>query len=136
MGQISTQWPSTTSFKTILQMAQLYTRNNVIPTQYDYGKIGNLKQYGEEKPPPYDFSKVTNPILVFSSDGDELCTPRDVEEAVNYLPNVVEHVHIADPTFSHIDFMLGNDAPTLIFLPILAHLQEADGGRESFVENS
>lgn len=33
--------------------------------RFDYGKQGNLRQYGSEEPPEYDLNKITAPVAYF-----------------------------------------------------------------------
>ncbi len=47
---------------------------------YDYGKEGNLKMYGQEKPKEYDISAIKDfPIALFYGEEDKFSTPKDVE---------------------------------------------------------
>ena len=40
--------------------------------QYDYGPTKNMKKYGSEEPPIYDFSKITAPVAFYYADSDGL----------------------------------------------------------------
>lgn len=45
--------------------------------KFDYGKEKNLKTYGQEIPPYYDFSNVQIPTYVYYGDSDQINTPKD-----------------------------------------------------------
>lgn len=43
--------------------------------RFDYGREENLQRYGQEKPPMYDLSQVTAPVVLFYGDGDYISPP-------------------------------------------------------------
>lgn len=61
---------STTSMH---HFSQIYLTTEL--KMYDYNKEGNLKHYGQEKPPFYNLSEITLPTHIFVSDGDFPCRP-------------------------------------------------------------
>lgn len=70
---LSREWPCPTSLKLFCHGLQCYHTNKA--RQYNYGRAGNMKAYGQPKPPIYDFSKINVPVATFCSEGDELCRP-------------------------------------------------------------
>ena len=43
---------------------------------YDYGRAGNLANYGQPTPPLYNASKVLAPVMTFWGDNDWLADPK------------------------------------------------------------
>ncbi len=42
---------------------------------YDYGNSGNIKKYGQPRPPTYNINNITAPVALYSSDHDFLVGP-------------------------------------------------------------
>ncbi|CAH2056966.1 unnamed protein product, partial [Iphiclides podalirius] len=71
--------------------------------KFDYGKTKNLEVYGSSRPPEYNLSAVTLPVMVLYGESDHLVDPKDVFWLVSKLPNVVETVKVDDPLWNHLD---------------------------------
>lgn len=56
--------------------------------EYNYGRQGNLKRYGRDLPPLYDFSKITSYVALYYSNADVVA------------PTTVT-IHIHEYTSSH-----------------------------------
>ncbi|OXA55772.1 lipase 1 [Folsomia candida] len=120
---LSREWPCPTSLKLFCHGLQCYHTNKA--RQYNYGRAGNMKAYGQPKPPIYDFSKINVPVATFCSEGDELCRPLDVLTLSKQLPNLVGQYYINDDDFSHVDFMLGKRAHEIVFKRVIQILRDS-----------
>ncbi|KPJ09857.1 Lipase 1 [Papilio machaon] len=70
---------------------------------FDYGIDENLQFYGSVKPPPYNLSQVTAPVVIINGNNDGLVTPDDVDWLTSKLPNVLEHFVVQDQLWNHLD---------------------------------
>jgi lysosomal acid lipase/cholesteryl ester hydrolase len=85
--------------------------------KYDYGKQGNIKQYGQPTPPEYDVTKITLPIALFTGTKDWLADPQDVKGLIPKLKNIALHKNIE--TYDHLDFIWGVNAYQTIYPDIV-----------------
>lgn len=92
--------------------------------QYDHGKKKNLEIYGTEKPPEYNLTNVVVPIAYYYGKHDTLCVPKDQEDSIKLLPNVVDDYLVPYSGFTHNDMLVGNDAPPLIYERVLKLMQQ------------
>jgi pimeloyl-ACP methyl ester carboxylesterase len=116
--------PSGTSVKNIVHFAQLV--RSATYQQFDYGKDGNMKQYGQPTPPDFDISDLKVPVALFTGGHDDLADPKDVDRLLAVLPpKFVLQVH-SEPSYSHLDPIWGLSAATQIYPLIIdiinAHL--------------
>lgn len=87
--------------------------------QYDYGPLENRLKYEQSTPPNYNLENVHAPVAIYHSQNDWLATMEDTRILVQKLPNVFKEYLVPHKKFNHIDFILGIDAPTLLFDEIL-----------------
>ncbi|XP_045451039.1 lipase 1-like [Melitaea cinxia] len=83
--------------------------------RYDHGLLENIVTYGSAIPPRYDLSQITAPVFLHYSDGDPLADPADVDRLHRGLGRSMGKFRVPQATFSHIDFIWGIDAKTLLF---------------------
>ncbi|XP_047477017.1 lipase 3-like isoform X2 [Penaeus chinensis] len=112
-----TNTPAGTSVWTVTHYLQEIKSGNF--QRYDYGEELNQQKYNSKYPPKYDLSKVVVPVALFSSENDWLAAPKDVEQLRLELPNVVYHKVVADPMFTHLDFVWAKDADQLVYKHVL-----------------
>jgi lysosomal acid lipase/cholesteryl ester hydrolase len=62
--------PAGASTHTLIHFAQGINSGKF--RQFDFGKCGNMKQYGQEEPPQYALQNVTAPVALYWSDNDWL----------------------------------------------------------------
>lgn len=115
--------PAGASTKSLVHYAQ-EIQNNGHFQQFDYGREGNLKQYGTVKPPAYPLSKITLPIALMSAQNDWLAGEVDVSNLYVQLKNPIEHYVVPLKEFNHIDFLWATDAPQLVYKRLLELLEE------------
>ncbi|XP_011706875.1 PREDICTED: lysosomal acid lipase/cholesteryl ester hydrolase-like, partial [Wasmannia auropunctata] len=90
---------------------------------YDYGYLGNYKQYGQMTPIMYDFKKVTVPLALFYGAHDFLAPKLNVLETYKHLPNVILLEEITHKLFTHFDFVIAIDVKTLLYDRVIELLQ-------------
>nr|XP_037273554.1 lipase 3-like [Rhipicephalus microplus] len=99
------------------QLNQIIRARNFV--KYNYGPLRNLDFYGTVKSPAYDFSKITAPVALFSASNDFFANPEDVSTLRRSLPNVVLDYVVPELEFTHLDFVLGTDAATVVYRPLI-----------------
>ncbi|XP_063241772.1 lipase 3-like [Bacillus rossius redtenbacheri] len=87
--------------------------------QFDYGREGNLVQYGQEKPLPYDLGKVTAPVSLYCGTGDLVIDCQDVERLFHELTQCRDKNLTHLQRYSHLDFLWGIDAMPRLYSPII-----------------
>lgn len=90
--------------------------------KFDYGKTKNLELYGSSRPPEYNLSAVTLPVMVLYGESDNLVDPKDVHWLLDKLPNVVEAAMVDDPLWNHLDVTYSSLAKFRIFPKISEYL--------------
>lgn len=115
--------PAGASTRTLIHYAQ-EIHNNGRFQQYDYGTLGNMRQYGTMKPPEYEMTKVTLPIALLSAENDWLSGDVDVTRLFVQLANPIEHYIVPLKDFNHVDFLWAVDAPVLVYNKLLQLMEE------------
>ncbi|KPJ06382.1 Lipase 3 [Papilio machaon] len=103
------------SVKTILHFCQLIKSGQF--EMYDLGSTFNLKKYGTVSPPKYHLRDIKLPMALFNSHNDWLSTVPDILNLMSQLTNTVTHhvVQLSSTEFNHLDFVLGINAPKLVY---------------------
>ncbi|CAH1117588.1 unnamed protein product [Phaedon cochleariae] len=98
---------------------------------YDYGEEINLQKYGTSTPPKYDLQKIPVPISLFVGANDWLATPLNAEELYSGIqPSIRCGYHVVPyEKFSHTDFLVAKDLPTLLYKYLFEVIREHDEGR-------
>ncbi|XP_056648724.1 lipase 3-like [Diorhabda sublineata] len=87
--------------------------------QFDFGLMKNLMIYLRATPPDYDLSEISTPISLIYSSNDWLAATVDVDKLAERLPNLQIKYLVPIPTWNHLDFVFGNDVPSVIYTKIL-----------------
>ncbi|KAH6925015.1 hypothetical protein HPB50_027167 [Hyalomma asiaticum] len=99
-------YPIGTTIQNFKHYHQMYKARDFV--MYNHGSKENRKRYGQARPPAYPLERITTPWAVFSSEGDVVADPRDVEDLVARLgPSVLLHRVVPQKTFRHVDFSIG-----------------------------
>ncbi|KAI5635271.1 alpha/beta-hydrolase lipase region domain-containing protein [Phthorimaea operculella] len=115
-------FPAGTSSQNIARYAQSFRTPYF--EKFDYGKEKNLELYGSERPPQYNLSAVTVPVVIIYGKNDHLVDPKDVHWLRRQLPNVLETVEVKDPLWNHMDVSYSQYTNELIFPKINEYLME------------
>ncbi|XP_049873917.1 lipase 3-like [Pectinophora gossypiella] len=83
--------------------------------RFDHGWLANRRLYGSRSPPSYDLSKITTPVFLHYSDNDPLAHVEDVFRLFRDLGRPAGLFRINMSKFSHLDFIWGIDARTLLY---------------------
>jgi len=113
--------PAGTSSRTVAQFAQMHNAKKF--QMYDFGNCllrecdnSNEHIYQQDKPPEYDVTKITTPIVLYWGSQDYLADPQDVKELSQKLPNLAGNVNL--PHFNHMDFIWGLKAASDVYNPV------------------
>lgn len=109
--------PSGASTKQIAHYGQSFISNEF--RQFDYGRSGNLKRYGQFEPPKYVLKRIVAPVSLFFSESDWLAHPADVDRLSKSLGNVVDIYKVPFKQFNHVDFFLAKDVKELVYNRLL-----------------
>ncbi len=74
--------------------------------QYDFGKEGNLKKYGQDQPPEYEtesLKELTIPISLYFSQKDSILSETDIRKLLNTLPSHSKVDYFED--YGHLDYI-------------------------------
>ncbi|KAK9720509.1 alpha/beta-hydrolase lipase region [Popillia japonica] len=115
--------PAGTSTKTVIHYTQEIEDYGNFQC-FDYGKEGNLKEYGTETPPLYNLTNIEVPTYLMYADNDLMVNPIDVQRLVSQLPKNIGTYEVPLKSFNHVDFLWGKDAKKLVYEPLLKFLQK------------
>ncbi|XP_073995470.1 lipase 3-like [Rhodnius prolixus] len=108
--------PAGSSLRTAHHLAQIYTHGF---RHYDYGAKDNLRRYRSEQPPHYPLTNITAPVALYWGANDLLLNGRTVRELGQSLPNLIKSFEVADPKFTHMDFIFGLNAAEVLYKDIV-----------------
>lgn len=92
--------------------------------QFDHGAMENLKRYGTEIPPDYNFTKLTIPVALHYADNDDISVPIDVMESKKRIPNLIGAFRVPFELFNHMDFLYGTNARELVYSKVAKIIQQ------------
>ncbi|XP_068625103.1 lipase 1-like [Battus philenor] len=95
--------------------------------KFDYGKRRNLEVYGSERPPAFNLSAVTVPVVALYGENDFLVDERDVRWMLAQMPNVLEAVKVNDPLWNHLDVTYSQMTRKLLFPKMNEYLLKYTG---------
>ncbi|KAG8230458.1 hypothetical protein J437_LFUL009947 [Ladona fulva] len=113
--------PAGTSTKTVIHYAQGVNSGEF--RMFDYGLIGNLKLYGQVKPPHYNLEEITAPVALHYSTNDWLADVEDVSKLAAQLPNKIGMFRVPYDRFSHLDYLFAIDIRDLVYNKVLSLLR-------------
>jgi len=111
--------PAGTSIQNMNHWGQGVRKDNFC--YYDYGTgHDNEKHYGQRDPPCYNLANMVAPVALFSGGMDDLADPTDVSRLISELnPNVIIYQDEIS-YYSHMDFVWGLDAYTVLYPQIIS----------------
>ncbi|KAN0034470.1 hypothetical protein ACTFIV_000983 [Dictyostelium citrinum] len=117
---ILSQSPGGTSTKNIIHWTQ--NLNNDFQ-KFDFGSaVENYIHYSQSTPPKYNITNYSKsiPTIIFTGGKDLISTKEDYNWLIPQLNNLIYHKHI--DSYSHLDFVWGNDAYKQIYSDIVKYL--------------
>lgn len=113
--------PHPSSTKNLRHLFQMIRKGTF--AKYDYGWWGNLKQYGQLHPPPFDLSSIPESLPMWMGYGglDALADVTDVEHTIKELRPTPELLYIGD--YGHIDFIMSVKAKKDVYVNLMRFLR-------------
>ncbi|CAK8573899.1 unnamed protein product [Lathyrus sativus] len=111
------QEPHPSSSKNLNHLFQMIRKGTF--SKYDYGKLRNLKEYGNIKPPKFDLSRIPKSLPLWMAYGgnDALADITDFQHTLKELPSTPEVVYLEN--YGHVDFILSLQAKQDLYEPII-----------------
>ncbi|CAN1192490.1 Triacylglycerol lipase 1 [Linum perenne] len=121
--------PHPSSSKNLRHLFQMIRKGTF--AQYDYGKLKNLKQYGQASPPVFDLSLIPDSLPLWMGYGglDGLADIDDMQHTLKELLCKTELLYLEN--YGHIDFLLSVKAKEDVYDHILAFFGSIRGSRSS-----
>ncbi|XP_070610304.1 lipase member M-like [Erythrolamprus reginae] len=113
-------FPDSTSIQNILHWGQIYKTGQF--RTFDYGD-GNKEIYNQDEPCSYIMSLITLPIAVWYGEQDTIADPKDIENLLSDIVNLVYHRSWSD--WTHWDLIWGLNAPERIFFKIIQLMEKS-----------
>ncbi|NP_001149002.2 triacylglycerol lipase [Zea mays] len=115
--------PQSSSIKNMIHMSQLVRKETI--RKYDYGsEKENTKRYNQTRPPTYNLSSIPSHVPLFLTHGGQDFLG-DVADTRHLLRTLLSQ-HDSDdievlymPDYAHGDFIMGYNAPQLIYKPMV-----------------
>ncbi|CAK1556245.1 unnamed protein product [Leptosia nina] len=98
--------------------------------RYDFGTVENLLRYGTAEPPAYNLKNIKSPVFLHYSHGDVRIHEGDVRVLYDALDAPKEMILIEERTFSHVDFMWGINAKTVLYDRIISDIRRIENSRK------
>ncbi|XP_047121718.1 lipase 3-like [Schistocerca piceifrons] len=102
--------------------------------QYDFGLLRNINKYGSTSPPDYNLRNISSPVIAMYGNGDWLVGEKDVKRLANATLRNVKFYRVREDGFAHSDFLIGKNAPTLVYPVVLAAFAGEDIGASKDVD--
>lgn len=93
---------------------------------YDSMRI-NQRIYGRNKPPLYNLTKITAPVNLYYSKGDDTATFENVMSLRTKLPNIRSSYLVPIEGFSHVDFAFSYLAKKSVYERLLNNINKING---------
>ncbi|OAF65862.1 hypothetical protein A3Q56_06423 [Intoshia linei] len=114
--------PAGTSVKNMIHYNQIVKRGNGIFHRYDHGVDDNNKFYNSDKPPKYDFEKVTVRTHIHYGGCDIVANPKDIKILASTL-NVDREPELYK-TWNHAHFIWSTDCHTSVYNDIISNINQ------------
>ncbi|GMR50767.1 hypothetical protein PMAYCL1PPCAC_20962, partial [Pristionchus mayeri] len=120
-------YPAGTSTWNLLHYFQMASARRI--ERFDHGSMENLRRYGVEKPPAYDYGLINVPVYHFWSRSDFIVPREDMDETIMETLSthlVKQWIHIAG--YNHFDFALALNIKEKVAEPIIAAVLKQERG--------
>jgi len=119
LGVFFAHVPGGTSYHNALHYAQIVKCGKTRKYKHEKNKI-NMEKYGKKTPPSYDISKITAPVYLYYGNIDQFTHEKDIAYLLRNLKSVKHNQLYTN--WDHMDFLLGADAPKILYTPIIEKL--------------
>ncbi|XP_006831185.1 PREDICTED: lipase member K-like [Chrysochloris asiatica] len=110
-----------TSVQNMLHWAQ--AANSGQFQAFDWGNSNqNMIHFNQSAPPLYNVTKMEVPTAVWNGGQDILADPKDVENLLPKISNLIYHKWI--PQYNHVDFYLGKDASQKVYQDLINLMEQ------------
>ncbi|KAF5207878.1 Lipase [Thalictrum thalictroides] len=109
--------PHPTSSKNLKHLFQMIRKGRF--AMYDYGLLGNLKQYGHIQPPTFDVTSISKSLPLWMGYGgnDSLADVSDFKHTLEDLKSTPELLYL--DSYGHLDFILSTKANEDVYCNII-----------------
>ncbi|PIA27058.1 hypothetical protein AQUCO_08300030v1 [Aquilegia coerulea] len=109
--------PHPTSSKNLKHLFQMIRKGKF--AMYDYGLLGNLKQYGHIQPPTFDVTSISESLPLWMGYGgnDSLADVEDFKHTLDDLKSTPELLYL--DSYGHLDFILSMKANEEVYSNII-----------------
>lgn len=114
------------SARQIMHYGQMIRHEKFCLFDYDNRRI-NRRIYGSDEPPPYDLKKITAPVNLYYSKGDDLATFENAIELASQLQNVRSAHLVSIDNFSHGDFIFSHLAKQHVYKNMISSINKING---------
>ncbi|KAL5581772.1 hypothetical protein UlMin_014214 [Ulmus minor] len=119
--------PQSTATKNLIHLAQMVRWGKF--AMYDYeNPLENTRHYGQPSPPLYNIANIPIDLPLFLSYGgkDTLSDPNDVQRLLGDLKNHDKDKLVTQfiENYAHMDFVIGVNANTVVYEPLIAFFQQ------------
>ncbi|XP_050671331.1 lipase 1-like [Leptidea sinapis] len=101
LAMVYSHLPAGTSLRNMARYGQSLNAEDF--QKYDFGETVNVVKYGSKKPPGYNLSSISLPVVIIYGANDHLVDTKDISWLVDKLPNVIGLEEVADPLWNHFD---------------------------------
>lgn len=126
--------PAGTSAQNVAHWAQGVRETLPVFQKFDYGtrcttvlgqpRMCNQRKYGSETPPAYDLGRISVPIALFTGGLDQLADEADAVLLVQALRESILVFSDNEPSYEHLDFVWGINAPERIYGKVMTLLEQ------------
>ncbi|NP_001347451.1 Triacylglycerol lipase 1-like precursor [Zea mays] len=122
--------PHPSSTKNLRHLFQMIRKGSF--AKYDYGWWGNLRRYGQLRPPSFDLSSIPESLPIWMGYGglDALADVTDVERTIKELRSTPELLYIGG--YGHIDFIMSVKAKEDVYVDLMRFLRAQQGMHSSY----
>lgn len=87
----------------------------------------NQRRYGQSKPPLYNLTKITAPVNLYYSKGDDTATTENAIHLQKELPNLRSSYLVPIDDFCHDDFIFSSIAKEFVFKQLINNINKING---------
>lgn len=118
--------PAGNSIYNFIHYAQMIITGEFSLFDYDNEQT-NQRIYGQSKPPLYNLTKITAPVNLYYSNGDDTATIENAIHLQKELPNIKSSYLVPIDDFCHDDFIFSIIAKEFVYKQLIDNINKANG---------